>query len=61
MEEGQQKMYFVSKDKELNISHIVFEGPTDQPGGEVTDMCKYGSVEQERQEIQSRNNGVDGD
>lgn len=61
MEEGQQKMCFVSKDKQLNISHSVFEGTTERPGGEIADMCKYGSVEQGRQEIQSRSNGVDGD
>lgn len=54
-------MCFVDKDKELNISHIVFDGTTDQPGGDVADICKYGSVEQEGQETQSINNGVDND
>lgn len=54
-------MCVAGRDKELNISHVVFEGTTEQPGQDVADICKYGSGEQVVQEIQTRIDGVDGD
>lgn len=47
--------------KELDISHIVFGGTTEQPGQDVADICKYRSGEQVVLEIQTRIDGVDGD
>lgn len=54
-------MCVAGRDKELNISHVVFEGTTEQPVQDVADICKYGSGEQVVQEIQTRIDGVDGD
>lgn len=38
-------MCIAGRDKELNISHIVFEGTTEQPGQDGADIYKYGSGE----------------
>lgn len=50
-------MCLVGRDKALNISHTALESTTDQPVGDGTEICKYGSGEQVAQEIQSRSNG----